>query len=123
LAITTSTARNVMDQILRNGSVVRGYIGVEPQDVTPELAQAFKLPRKDGAIISGVMRGGPADKAGVRTGDILIEVDGRPIPNTATMLDVIAQITPGAVGRFNFVRDGREVSLPITVGKRPRQGQ
>jgi serine protease DegQ len=122
-AIPTSTARNVMDQILRNGSVVRGYIGVEPQDVTPELAQAFKLPRKDGAIISGVMRGGPADKAGVRTGDILIEVDGRPIPNTATMLDVIAQITPGAVGRFNFVRDGREVSLPITVGKRPRQGQ
>jgi serine protease DegQ len=122
-AIPTSTARNVMDQILRNGSVVRGYIGVEPQDVTPELAQAFKLPRKDGAIISGVMRGGPADKAGVRTGDILIEVDGRQIPNTATMLDVIAQIAPGAVGRFTFVRDGREVALPITVGKRPRQGQ
>jgi serine protease DegQ len=122
-AIPTSTARNVMDQILRNGSVVRGYIGVEPQDVTPELAQAFKLPRKDGAIISGVMRGGPADKAGVRTGDILIEVDGRQIPNTATMLDVIAQIAPGAVGRFTFVRDGREVALPITVGKRPRAGQ
>jgi serine protease DegQ len=122
-AIPTSTARNVMDQILRNGSVVRGYIGVEPQDVTPELAQAFKLPRKDGAIISGVMRGGPADKAGVRTGDILIDVDGRQIPNTATMLDVIAQIAPGAVGRFTFVRDGREVALPITVGKRPRPGQ
>jgi serine protease DegQ len=122
-AIPTSTARNVMDQILRNGSVVRGYIGVEPQDVTPELAQAFKLPRSDGAIISGVMRGGPADKAGVRTGDILVAVEGRAIPNTATMLDVIAQIEPGSVGRFSFVRDGREVVLPITVGKRPRPGQ
>jgi serine protease DegQ len=122
-AIPTSTARNVMEQILRNGSVVRGYIGVEPQDVTPELAQAFKLPRKDGAIIAGVMRGGPAEKAGVRTGDILIDVDGRPIPNTATMLNVIAQLQPGATGRFTFVRDGREVTLPITVARRPKPGQ
>jgi serine protease DegQ len=122
-AIPTSTARNVMEQILKNGSVVRGYIGVEPQDVTPELAQAFKLPRKDGAIIAGVMRGGPAERAGVRTGDILIDVDGRPIPNTATMLNVIAQLQPGATGRFTFVREGREVTLPITVARRPKPGQ
>ncbi len=122
-AIPTSTARSVMEQILRNGSVVRGYIGVEPQDVTPELAQAFKLPRRDGAIIAGVMRGGPADKAGVRTGDILVDVDGRPIPNTATMLNVIAQLQPGATGRFTFVRDGRELTLPITVARRPKPGQ
>ena len=122
-AIPTSTVRSVMEQILRNGSVVRGYIGVEPQDVTPELAQAFKLPRRDGAIIAGVMRGGPADKAGVRTGDILVDVDGRPIPNTATMLNVIAQLQPGATGRFTFVRDGRELTLPITVARRPKPGQ
>jgi serine protease DegQ len=121
-AIPASTARTVMDQIRRNGTVVRGYIGVEPQDVTPELAQAFKLPRSDGAIIAGVMRGGPADKAGVRTGDILIRVDERPIPNTATMLNVIAQIEPGTTGRFVFVRDGRQIELPITVGRRPRPG-
>jgi serine protease DegQ len=121
-AIPTSTARAVMEQIVVHGSVVRGYIGVEPQDVTPELAQAFKLPRQDGAIIAGVMRGGPADKAGVRTGDILIDVEGRPIPNTATMLNVIAQLQPGATGRFTFVREGREVALPITVARRPKPG-
>ena len=121
-AIPTSTARNVMDQILKNGSVVRGYIGVEPQDVTPELAQAFKLPRKDGAIIAGIMRGGPADKAGVKTGDILVEVEGKAIPNTATMLNVIAQIAPGSSSRFTFVREGKEIELPITVGKRPKPG-
>ena len=121
-AIPVSTARSVMDQIVRNGSVVRGYIGVEPQDVTPELAQAFKLPRKEGAIIAGVMRGGPADKAGVRAGDILVEVEGKAIPNTATMLNVIAQLAPGASSRFTFVRDGKEIDLPITVGKRPRPG-
>ena len=122
-AIPSSTARNVMEQIVKTGAVVRGYIGVEPQDVTPELAQAFKLPRSEGAIIAGVMRGGPADKAGVRTGDILVEVEGKPVTNTATMLNLIAQITPGAQARFTFVREGRETTLPITVGRRPRPGQ
>ena len=122
-AIPTSTVRSVTEQILKNGAVVRGYIGVEPQDVTPELAQAFRLPRQDGAIIAGVMRGGPAERAGVRTGDILVEVDGTPIPNTATMLNVIAQMPPGTVGRFTFVRDGRSIELPITVARRPKPGQ
>jgi serine protease DegQ len=121
-AIPVSTARTVMDQIVRTGAVVRGYIGVEPQDVTPELAQAFRLPRDDGAIIAGVMRGGPADKAGVKPGDILIEVDGTAIPNTATMLNVIAQIPPGSTRKFVFVREGRPVGIDITVGKRPRPG-
>jgi len=69
-----------------------------------------------------VMRGGPADKAGVRAGDILVEVEGKAIPNTATMLNVIAQLAPGASSRFTFVRDGKEIDLPITVGKRPRPG-
>jgi serine protease DegQ len=119
-AIPTSTARQVMEQIVRHGSVIRGYIGVEPQDVTPELARAFKLPRQDGAIIAGVMRGGPADKAGVKPGDILVDVEGQAIPNTTTMLNVIAQMAPGTTGRFTFLREGREVALPITVGQRPR---
>jgi serine protease DegQ len=119
-AIPTSTARQVMEQIVRHGSVIRGYIGVEPQDVTPELARAFKLPREDGAIIAGVMRGGPAHKAGVKPGDILVDVEGQAIPNTTTMLNVIAQMAPGTTGRFTFLREGREVELPITVGQRPR---
>jgi serine protease DegQ len=121
-AIPTSTARSVMDQIVRNGSVVRGYIGVEPQDVTPELAQAFKLPRQDGAIIAGVMRSGPADKAGVLAGDILFQIDGQPIPNTAAMLNAIAMLKPGSTSKFMFIRDGRETELPITIGQRPKPG-
>jgi serine protease DegQ len=122
-AIPASTARQVMDQIVNSGSVTRGYIGVEPQDVTPELAEAFKLPRKDGAIIAGVMRSGPADKAGVKVGDILFEVEGQPVTNTASMLNVIAQLKPGATARFRFMRDGREVDLNIVVGKRPKPGR
>jgi S1-C subfamily serine protease len=109
-----------MEQIVSSGSVTRGYIGVEPQDVTPELAQAFRLPRNDGAIIAGVMRGGPADRAGVKVGDILIAVEGKPVVSTATMLDLVAQLNPGSTARFRFVREGRELEVKIVVAKRPR---
>ena len=111
-----------MDQIVATGSVTRGYIGVEPQDLTPELAEAFKLPRNDGAIIAGVMRDGPADRAGVKVGDILIDVDGKPVPNTASMLNVIAQLKPGSTAKFRFLRDGETVEIPIRIGKRPKPG-
>ena len=121
-AIPASTARQVMDQIVATGSVTRGYIGVEPQDLTPELAEAFKLPRKDGAIVAGIMRNGPADRAGVKVGDILIDVDGHAVPNTASMLNVIAQLKPGSTARFRFLRDSETVEIPIRIGKRPKPG-
>ena len=83
-AIPSSTVQDVMNQIIKHGRVIRGYIGVEPQDVTPELAEAFRLPRRDGAIIAGIMRGGPAEKAGVKVGDILTSMDGKPVTNVTT---------------------------------------
>jgi serine protease DegQ len=119
-AIPVSTAVNVMDQLKKSGSVVRGFIGVEPQDVTPELAEAFKLPRKDGAIIAGVQRGGPADAAGVKVGDILIAVGDRPITNTASMLAAIAQLAPGSTHNLEFIRDGKPVTLKVEIGRRPK---
>jgi len=122
-AIPVSTASQVMQQIVATGGVTRGYIGVEPQDLTPELAEAFKLPRREGAIIAGVMRGGPADRAGVKVGDILVAVEGAQIPNTSEMLNRIAQLKPGASASFRFLRDGREMDVPIVVGKRPRPGE
>ena len=119
-AIPSSTARHVMEQIVASGSVTRGYIGVEPQDITPELAEAFKLPRRDGAIIAGVMRAGPADRAGVKVGDILVDVEGKQVSNTTEMLNVIAQLPPGSTARFRFLRDGAPVELAIVIGKRPQ---
>ncbi len=119
-AIPASTARQVMDQIVANGSVTRGYIGVEPQDITPELAEAFKLPRRDGTIIAGVMRNGPADRAGVKAGDILVDVEGRPVVNTVAMLNEIAQLSPGSTAKFRFLRNGEPLELAIVVGKRPQ---
>jgi serine protease DegQ len=122
-AIPVSTVRNVVDQITKGGSVVRGYIGVEPQDVTAELAEAFKLSRKDGAIIAGVMPNGPAAKAGVKTGDILISVEGKSVTNTASMLNIVSQLKPEAAAAFKFVRDGKDVDITITVGTRPKPQQ
>ena len=94
-AIPVSTARQVLDQLIRDGSVTRGYIGVEPVDLTEDLITAFGLPRVRAPLIVAVIRGGPADLAGIRRGDILVAVEERPIGNTATMLDAIARLEPG----------------------------
>ncbi len=118
-AIPSSTVQDVMNQIIKHGRVIRGYIGVEPQDVTPELAEAFRLPRRDGAIIAGIMRGGPAEKAGVKVGDILISLNGKPVGNVATMLNMISLLAPGSTARFRFLRDADEVDVPIVIGTRP----
>lgn len=122
-AIPVSTVRNVVDQIVATGAVTRGYIGVEPQDITPEMAEAFKLPRREGAIIAGLLRNGPAEKAGVKVGDILLEVDGQTVRNTAGMLNLISQLKPGAQAELKFLREGKEISLKVQVGKRPRPGR
>ncbi|MBK4733777.1 Do family serine endopeptidase [Noviherbaspirillum pedocola] len=120
-AIPASTAKTVMDAIIKNGRVVRGWIGVEPQDITPELADSFNLKRNSGAIIAGVLRNGPADRAGMRPGDILVEVNGRPVRDTTEMLNLIAQLEPGSKARMKVLRRSEEASLDIQVGTRPRQ--
>ncbi|NDF75189.1 MAG: PDZ domain-containing protein, partial [Betaproteobacteria bacterium] len=76
-----------------------------------------------GAIIAGLLRNGPAEKAGVKVGDILLEVDGQIVRNTAGMLNLISQLKPGAQAELRFLREGKEVSLKVQVGKRPRPGR
>jgi serine protease DegQ len=118
-AIPVSTARQVLDQLLRDGVVTRGYIGVEPVDLTEDLISAFRLPRVRAPLIVGLVRGGPAEQAGVRRGDILLEVDGQPVASTSAMLDAIARLSPGSSARFRILRDGRSFELQIVVGRRP----
>jgi serine protease DegQ len=120
-AIPINTAKQVMESILTNGSVTRGWIGVEPQNLSKELAESLNLPvNTSGVLISGVLEGGPADKAGMKPGDVLTQVNGQKVSDVVTLLNRIAQTSPGDEAKINLLRKGKEMSLKVQVGKRPK---
>lgn len=119
-AIPVSTAKKVMEQIIQTGSVTRGWIGVAVQDMTPELAESFKLKDAEGVLISEIMRGGPADKAGIRPGDILIGIGDNTAINSTSMLEIISALPPGKSVALRLLRNQGEVVVQVAVGKRPK---
>ncbi|ATQ73638.1 2-alkenal reductase [Massilia violaceinigra] len=119
-AIPVTTAKSVMDAIIRHGAVVRGWIGIETQDITPELADSFGLAQQSGTIIAGVVRDGPAHRAGLRPGDILLTVAGKQAGTTIDTLKLIAQLPPGGKATMTVMRNNRPATVDVTVGKRPR---
>lgn len=122
-AIPASLARQVMEQIIKNGTVTRGWIGVEVQDITPELAESFKLPASQGTIIAGVLRGGPADRAGVKPGDILTAINGKLVADSSGMLNQISALEPEQAATLTLLRNKTEMAVQVNVGKRPKMGQ
>ena len=120
-AIPINTAKQVMESILTSGSVTRGWIGVEPQNLSKELAESLNLPKDiNGVLISGVLEGGPADKAGMKPGDVLMQVNGQKVNDVVTLLNHIAQTNPGDEAKINLLRKGKEMSLKVQVSKRPK---
>jgi len=120
-AIPVSILRQVMDQIVKNGSVVRGWVGIEVQDITPEIAESFSLKSSQGALIAGVLRGGPADRSGIRPGDILLAVDGNAVRDSSSLLQLISALKPGSPAKLRLMRERNEMQLSVNVERRPAQ--
>lgn len=119
-AIPVSTARQVMESLIRDGQVTRGWIGVEPRDLTPEMAETFNLPIKDGVLITGVLHNGPAAQGGMRPGDVVVEVARNKVANTAQLLNAVASLKPGEAAQLRVQRGGEMLALNIVVAKRPK---
>ncbi|RRQ22621.1 Do family serine endopeptidase [Thiohalobacter thiocyanaticus] len=122
-AIPESLARDVMKQIIENGQVVRGWLGIEAQDLTPQLAESFGLDSTDGVLIAGVLRGGPADRAGLEPGDVLTGLNGKPVSSSRQAMNAIAASRPGSQLRIEAVRRGQPLELAAEIGRRPQAQQ
>jgi S1-C subfamily serine protease len=109
-----------MDQLIKTGKVVRGYFGVEPEDLTPDLAEVLKLPQSEGVVLKGVQRTSPAGRAGLEPGDVVVTINDQPVKNSRAMLNQISQLPPGSAARVRVARSGRELELQVTVGERPQ---
>lgn len=127
-AIPVATAKQVLEGIVKDGQVTRGWIGVEPNELSPELAETFGIkPKKadnsdsyQGVIITGVLQNGPAAKGGIKPGDVILSVSGKPVNNVSELLSGVAALKPGAPARFGLLRRDEKIELNVTPGVRPR---
>jgi serine protease DegQ len=119
-AIPASTAKKTMEQIIQNGSVTRGWIGAAIQELTPELIDSFKLADANGVLITEVIRNSPAERAGIKTGDILISIDNNAINDWNSMLETVANLPPGSVVAIKVLRKGTTIVSQVKIGKRPK---
>ena len=118
-AIPENLAQQVLQQIIQHGEVTRGWLGVSMRDMNPETAQAFNLPNVNGTLVVGVLRSGPADRAGILPGDILLGVNGKALPDSAALLGHVAQLAPGTQAQVTVLRKNKESKVNVTIAKRP----
>src|SRR5690606_13257742 len=118
-AIPSAAAQAILEEIIAKGHVTRGWLGIEPQDITAELAQAFGLKASQGVIVAGVLKNGPAAQAGLRVGDIVFELHGEAVADTISFLNQIARLAPGSKTEIQVLRAGRQKTFSLRVGARP----
>src|SRR5438132_6327549 len=119
-AIPVSIAKDVLEQIIRDGEVTRGWLGIEPQELTPDLTSALALSSSAGVLVRAVLKSGPADRAGMLARDVVLEIDGRPTHDVAALLAQIAALTPGSQTKLKVLRDRKPIELSVIVGRRPK---
>ena len=121
-AIPVNVAKSVIPQ-LRNGGVTRGFLGVTIQEVNEALAKNFGLNKAKGALVSNVVKDGPAGKAGLQRGDVIVEVNGKAVPNSRTLPRMVAQIPPGSRTELKIIRNGQTRKITVTLGKLPETAE
>jgi len=120
-AIPASSAKQIMEQIIQTGGVTRGWIGVQGREITPEMGESLSLGTLNGVLIEDVLPGGPAERAGLKPGDVLVGIEGKPVKDPNSMLNLVAALVPGKPASIRLRRDNKDVDLKVTVGKRPTQ--
>ena len=118
-AIPAAIAKTVMKQLVEHGHVIRGWLGIEAQDITPELAESFGLQDHRGTIVAGVSPGSAADHAGLLPGDILTGVGDKDVSDARSAMNATASLAPGAQIELSVIRHGKPLSLQATIGERP----
>ena len=116
-AIPTNSVKELLPQLRDKGKVVRGYLGTTVQKITPEIADSLGLKQTRGALVAEVLKGSPAERAGVKPGDIIMEFDRKEIKDSADLPPLVARVTPGTTVQMKILRDGKEATLPLSVGE------
>ncbi len=122
-AIPSNLAKQVMDQIIETGAVTRGWVGIGVQNLTAELAESLKLPKVRGALITDVVNSSPADKAGIKPGDVLVGVEGKSVTDSDSTLNLISALRPGHNATLKVLREKNELDLKVSIGRRPKPGR
>jgi serine protease Do len=118
-AIPSNTAKHVMEDLIKTGKVSRGYLGVSITSLLEDMAKQFKVPDTSGALVQDVTPGGPADKAGIKNGDVIRKLDGRTVPDSGQLTAMVTDMNPGAEVALDILRDGKPMTIHLTLGERP----
>jgi serine protease Do len=120
-AIPSSMAKHVMEDLIKTGKVTRGYMGIQITSLTEDLAKQFKAPDTSGALVQDVSAGGPADKAGIKNGDVIRRLNGQQIDDSGQLQALITNLNPGSEATLDILREGQPMTIKVTLGERPAE--
>ena len=117
LAIPSDMAKTVMDSIIKHGKVIRGWLGVSIQDLTPDIAKSLGIKQQTGALVADVVKDSPAEKAGLKRGDVIVSLDGKPVEDSTSLRNMVSAAAPGKTVEFKILREGKELSVTATLAE------
>jgi serine protease Do len=116
-AIPSKMAKTVMDSIIKHGKVVRGWLGVSIQDLTPDIAKSLGIKQQTGALVADVVKDSPAEKAGLKRGDVIVSLDGKPVEDSTSLRNMVSAAAPGKTMELKIIREGKEQSVVATLAE------